>query len=292
MNTPESIVGLSIIVPVYNEEDAVQPVLEELKKIAEELPVPYEIIAINDGSSDRTGSILAAISDIRVITHALNRGYGASLKTGVQQAQYERVLITDADGTYPNHRISEFYQESLQCDMVVGARTTDNVSIPLIRGFAKDCLRRYSQWIVKTPIPDLNSGFRIIRKDLIKRFFGILPDGFSFTTTITLASMRNHYQVTYIPIDYEDRIGKSKIKPIRDTASFIQLITRCGMYFAPLRILLPLAAAMFALSGASFFYDLFVIHNLTDKTIVFLLFAFNFLVFALLADMIQKNRDF
>ena len=135
----------------------------------------------------------------------------------------------------------------------------------------------------------MNSGLRVFRKSIAERFFKILPDGFSLTTTLTVAMMRNRYAVVFEPIAFSDRVGRSKIRPLRDTLGFIQLIVRTGMYFAPLRVLLPLVAVLSIAFAVSLGYDIVVLKNLTDKTIILLLFAMNTALFGLLADMIDKR---
>jgi hypothetical protein len=135
----------------------------------------------------------------------------------------------------------------------------------------------------------MNSGLRVFRREVAQRFLGILPDGFSFTTTITLAMLTNSYAVNYVPIDYSERIGRSKIRPIRDTLNFVQLIARTGVYFAPLRVFLPIASLLGVACVASAAYDVLVLDNLTDKTVLLALFAMNTAMFAALADMIDKR---
>jgi len=135
----------------------------------------------------------------------------------------------------------------------------------------------------------MNSGMRVFRKSVVERFMNILPNGFRFTTTITLSMVRNHYYVRFVQISYASRVGKSKIQPIRDTLRFTQLIIRTGMYFAPLRVLTPIILLLMFGFGGSLFYDVFVLRNLTDKTVLLLLFTLNTAMFALLADMIDKR---
>jgi len=144
-------------------------------------------------------------------------------------------------------------------------------------------------WLVGEPIPDMNSGLRIFRKSVFEQFAKILPDGFSLTTTITVAMMRSRYRVVFMPISYAERVGRSKIRPLRDSLGFFQLIVRTGMYFAPLRVLLPLAILLLLGFLGSLGYDVFVLRNLTDKTILLFLFAVNTVLFGMLADMIDKR---
>jgi glycosyltransferase involved in cell wall biosynthesis len=281
--------AFSLVLPVYNEEEAIAFTLDYLQETLESANCQYEIVAVNDGSTDGTGEILRTRSDIKLIEHRRNRGYGAALKTGIRHAKYPLIVITDADGTYPNERIPELVRLAERADMVVGARIGANVKYPIIRKIPKWFLVRFAQWVAKSPIPDLNSGLRVFRKSVVEKFLKILPDTFSFTTTITLAMLTNNYIVHYEPIDYRYRVGKSKIKPIRDTLRFVQLILRTGVYFAPLRIFLPLATVFFLGCMFTLIQDIFVREDLTERTLILFIAATQTAMFALLADMIDKR---
>ena len=279
----------SLIIPAYNEQMGILPVLEELQAILNAAQCEYEIIVVNDGSTDQTGKILRTHRGIRLIEHRRNLGYGAALKTGIRHAKHPLIVITDADGTYPNERIPELVTLAIQADMVVGARIGANVSYSKIRRIPKWFLVHFAQWLTESRIPDLNSGLRVFRKSIAERFLNILPNTFSFTTSITVAMLMNNYLVHYEPIDYHHRLGKSKIKPIRDTLRFVQLILRTGVYFAPLRVFMPLAAVFFAGFLFTFFQDLFVREDLTERTLILLIASTQIAMFALLADMIDKR---
>jgi glycosyltransferase involved in cell wall biosynthesis len=281
--------GFSLVLPVYNEEGAIAATLDELQSILHSADCDYEIITVNDGSSDRTGEILRDRTDVRLIEHPRNRGYGAALKTGIRHAKYPLIVITDADGTYPNERIPQLVSLTAQADMVVGARIGANVQYSTLRKIPKWFLVRFAQWVAQSSIPDLNSGLRVFRKSVVERFIKILPDTFSFTTTITIAMLTNNYIVHYEPIDYRFRVGKSKIKPIRDTLRFIQLILRTGVYFAPLRVFLPIAMVFFCGCTITLIQDIFVREDLTERTLILFLAATQTAMFALLADMIDKR---
>jgi glycosyltransferase involved in cell wall biosynthesis len=282
----------SVVVPCYNEEKAILATIQALRASLTEAG-PYELIAVNDGSTDGSGEILRQAQNedatLRVVHHERNLGYGAALKAGIRRAVSGLIVITDADGTYPPDCIQKLVETAEDADMVVGARTSDNVTYPFIRKIPKIFLANYVSWLAGKRIPDMNSGMRVFRKSVVERFMNILPNGFSFTTTITLSMVRNHYDVRFIPISYASRVGKSKIQPIRDTLRFTQLIIRTGMYFAPLRVLTPIILLLMLGFGGSLFYDVFVLRNLTDKTVILLLFALNTALFALLADMIDKR---
>lgn len=283
---------VSVLVPAFNEENAIE---ETVTKLSEALGVlgSYELVVVNDGSEDATLERLKAIQPrfpaLKVIDHDRNRGYGAALKTGMRHATSELIAIIDADGTYPIADLPKLVALAADYDMVVGARTGSNVEYPLIRKIPKYFLRRWINWIVKTNVPDINSGMRVFRKAMGQRFVRILPDGFSFTITITISSIRNNYRVHFEPIDYFERKGKSKIKPIHDTLRFLQIIGRTGMYFAPIRILLPVVVALAVLAMGSLGYDILVLENLTDKTVLLFSTLLNVSIFTLLADMIDKR---
>lgn len=282
----------SLIIPCYNEEAGILSTIQEIRGSLQGAE-PYELIIVNDGSTDGTSARLDEAqredSSLRVVSHSRNQGYGAALKTGIRRAASDLLVITDADGTYPNHRIPELVQIAAEADMVVGARTAEDVQYPLIRKIPKVFLRLYANWLAGQEIPDLNSGMRVFRRSVVERFFHILPDGFSFTTTITLAMLTNRYDVRYVPIGYSSRIGKSKIKPVRDTINFFQLIMRTGMYFAPLRVFAPFLWLTLVAFSISLGFDVLVLRDLTEKTLILLMFFINSAMFALLADMIDKR---
>ncbi len=290
----------SIIIPCYNEKHAIRETIECIWTVIRESDIKnVEIIAVNDGSTDGSEHVLNSLAaesqagELHVIHHNRNQGYGAALKTGIRRSQSDYICITDADGTYPNERIPELIRKitSNDLDMVVGARIGENVDYSKIRSIPKMILVPWVSFLCGTEVPDMNSGLRIFRRDRSLNFLKLLPDGFSFTTTITICLLRNRYAVEFIPISYTKRIGKSHIKPIRDTLRFTQLILRTGMYFAPMRLLAPLIAVLAALFTISGIYDLTALNNLTDKTVLLGFASLNVFLFALLADMIDKRSD-
>lgn len=284
--------SFSIIIPCYNEELGIENTIIELRSAIPEDP-SYQIVIVNDGSMDGTAEKLKTVEEkyknIKVVHHARNRGYGAALKTGIRNTDSNLIAIIDADGTYPAERMAELVQACRSNDMVVGARTGDNVTYSKLRAFPKFFLRRWMSWIAGRDIPDINSGMRVFKKDVAERFFNILPDGFSFTVTITLAMLTNYRPTLFIPIEYKERLGKSKIKPVKDTLRFIMLILRTGTYFAPIRMFFPIISVLAVFTAISLIYDIFIIGNLGDKSVLMLLFTMNTGMFALLADMIDKR---
>jgi glycosyltransferase involved in cell wall biosynthesis len=281
--------GLSVIVPVYNEEAGLKSVIEELIEILDNLDLPAELIIVNDGSVDGTSEILEAFAHkAKILQHASNRGYGAALKTGISNAAYPLIAITDADGTYPNHEFPKLLSKMDAHDMVVGSRNGQQVAVPLIRRPAKWFLNKIANYLLETKIPDLNSGFRIFRRKRMERYRHILPNGFSFTTTITLSMISDGFPVYYEPINYYKRDGKSKIKP-NDALNFFMLITRTVTYFNPLRIFLPISIVLFFLGFLRLGYEIFFLFNLTDSSTLLLLFAVQIGLIGIIADLIVKR---
>lgn len=278
----------SIIVPVFNEEEAIEKTIDSLKQYLGE---DKELIVVNDGSTDNTGKLLEKISDIKIISHSINRGYGAALKSGIQKSQGDHILIIDADGTYPTESIPELISQKDDFDMVVGARTNTQSKIPVSRKPAKWFLGKLANYLASTKIPDLNSGFRIIKKDVLMKFINLLPAGFSFTTTITLALLTNGYQIKYLPINYYKREGKSKIKPVRDTLNFLQLIIRTVLYFNPLKVFIPFSLVILAIAIIIAIYSTLFTPKFMDVTfIVLCATALQTFFFGLIAELITHTK--
>jgi glycosyltransferase involved in cell wall biosynthesis len=279
---------ISVVIPAYNEEGGLAEVVRGLRGRMEASGRPFEIIIVDDGSSDRTLEVARSLG-VTVIQHGTNRGYGAALKTGIREARGEHILICDGDGTYPPESIPELLRYVDDNDMVVAARTGESVDIPLLRRMAKGFLRRLAIYLSEAHIPDLNSGLRIFRRDAAVHFFPILPSGFSFTTTITLAMLCNEGVVRYVPINYSKRTGRSKIRPLRDTLNFLILIMRTILYFNPLKIFLPVGLCAFAAFLVSLGYDLAILRDLTEKTLIFLFGSMQLLAIGVIADLITKR---
>lgn len=285
-------VGVSIVIPAYNEVDGIRPVLDELAEVLAASGLDAEVIVVDDGSQDGTAELLREQSGITLLRHKRNKGYGAALKTGIRHARHELICITDADGTYPNHRIPGLVEHLVQgeYDMVVGARTGEDVNIPLIRRPAKWGIGQMANFVAGGDIPDINSGLRIFRRSVALNFFGILPDGFSFTTTITLGALTNSYLVDYVPINYQRRVGSSKIKPVQDTINFTRLIWRIALYFAPLRIFLPLCLLLLVLAAAWGTFTYYAFGSVADvSTMIIAMAGIQVGVIGLLAELINQR---
>jgi glycosyltransferase involved in cell wall biosynthesis len=274
--------SITVVIPAYNEELGVAGVISELRQTLSAHGLRHEILIVDDGSTDRTAE-MAIIAGARVLRHRNNRGYGAALKTGIGAARCDVIAITDADGTYPSRFIPQLVEQLERADMAVGARTGANVHIPLVRRPAKWVLKKLANYMTGARIPDLNSGLRVFRRDIAMQYFPILPDFFSFTTTITLAMLSDKYAVSYLPIDYHPRKGRSKIVPW-DAGSFAILILRTAMLFRPLRVFLPvvLMCLFYGILKASI--DIVRDPNISASAMLALLAALLILLIGMLGD--------
>ncbi len=292
---------VSVIIPAYNEQDAVANQIEAVRRVLSSQGFTFEIIVVDDGSADRTADQVVH-ARARLLKHPENLGYGASLKTGILAAAYDTIVIIDADGTYPADQIPVLVEMLGDADMVVGARTGEDVHVHRLRRPAKTILRMLAIRIAEQPIPDLNSGLRAFRRECAVQYFSILSNRFSFTTTSTLAYMADGYRVVYHPINYYERVGKSKIVPWH-FMDFLILIIRMSMMFNPLKIFVPLALFFGLLGVLKTLYDiaaLFARSPVRDWTLllqpvlstsaVLLLFVgLQFLMIGMMADGVVRR---
>ena len=280
--------SITIIIPVYNEEKTIAEDIDVIVKTMEKTNYEYEIIVVDDGSTDKTAQIVKAKKRVELVQHSYNRGVGAARKAGILKAKGEIIVMTDGDGTYPNQDIPKLLSYMNDYDMVVGARTGENIQWPLMRRPARWFIRKLASYLMVTKIPDLNSGLRIFKKDLSRKFFNILPENHSWVSTITLAFLANGYSIKYVPIDYYKREGKSTIHPIKDTYNFISLVIRTVMYFNPLRVFLPLTALIIISAIIRTLYDAIVLHRIKESDIMLFLTGLIIGVLGLLADLIVR----
>ncbi len=284
--------GISIVIPCFNEEKSIENTIKELIKTFDKSGFYYEIIIVNDSSTDNTLKILKKIKNtkISIISNEYNSGYGYSLKVGIKNSKYDYIAITDADDTYPIQDFKNFFEYINDFDMIIGIRTKKGSKIPLFRRPAKWFLNKFSSFIAKRKIRDVNSGMRIFKKELALKYWKLFPDGFSFTTTITLSSIIGKRRIKEIEIKYNKRRGKSKIHPIKDTYNFIMLILRIAMLFNPLRIFVPVFMLFSFFTSISVIRDIYNM-NLSDTTVILFIFSILMLMMGLIADLIIKTLD-
>jgi glycosyltransferase involved in cell wall biosynthesis len=228
---------LSIIIPAYNEGASIANVVKEVREVMEGSGVAYEIIVVDDGSTDDTAE-RAEGEGIRLIRHPVNSGYGRALKSGIAEARYPWCAITDADSSYPIERLPELLSYTDRFDMVVGARTGKHYWGSPANHVARWMLLRLVGFVVGMRVPDVNSGMRIFRKDLALAHSHRISSGFSFTTTLTLALLLDERFVCWVPIEYHPRVGDTKVRYRRDTLRMVQILVQAVLYYNPLKIFL------------------------------------------------------
>jgi glycosyltransferase involved in cell wall biosynthesis len=280
--------AVSIIVPAFNEAAVVGQVLDNILNQMSQAGVEYEIVVVDDGSTDGTAEVVAA-RPVRLIRHGFNRGYGRALKTGIQHSSNPLIVIIDADGTYPPDAVPRLLACMHDHDMAVGGRTGAHVRIPFLRRPAKWFLKKLADYLSGFQIPDLNSGLRVFRRELADRFLAILPNGFSFTTTITLAALTNEYRVRYLPINYYKRTGRSSIRPIRDFLGFFLLIIRLSVYFNPLNVFMPVSGGLLLIGLTKAAIDFYRLGHFGVAAAIVILAALQIALLGLLADLITRR---
>lgn len=280
--------SLSIIIPAYNEEKAIEQTIQGLKNELNRLDLDYEIIVVNDASTDKTKNVLKNIEGIKILEHKNNKGYGASLKTGIKESKYEWILIIDADGTYPAESIPEMTKYIPEHDMVIGARKKYR---PFYGKPAKWFLNKFASYLSEVKVHDLNSGLRIFRKQIVLEFWSFFPKRFSFTSTLTMICLIDDYRIKNIKIDYLKRRGKSKLKPVQSFKRFTGLIIKLALYFRPLKVFIPLSFILFLLGLIVFFYSLLFTPKILDTTTaIFIISSVQMLAIGMIADLITKHR--
>lgn len=280
--------AFSIIIPMFNEEKAIGNVVEKLKGYLDKCDYTYEIVVVDDGSTD--GSLKAAQSTgVKVLKHSKNKGYGAALKTGVRNASYDVVIFYDADGQHEPPLLEGIIEGMKLHDMVVGARDKNSYQ-EVMRKPGKKVLGFVVNYLSRSRIPDINSGLRGIKKSLIMRFFPLLPDGFSLSTTITLALFKEGYSVHYVPITTPKRIGKSSVRQIQDGFNTLMLIVRIIMLFDPLRIFLFPSLIIIGIGTLFTVYTLIVSQAVWKSGLLLISVGALIFFFGLLADQISSIR--
>jgi len=240
--------GYSVIVPAFNEERGLPAVLEELVRACPD----GEIIVVNDGSSDGTERVVERFPVV-LISHPSNRGYGAALKTGIAHAKHELVVFFDADGQHDPAQIASMVAALDRADLVVGERQAYTRKSPL-HWLGRRALTRFIHFLTRLRLRDINCGLRAARRDLIRRYLNLLPDGFSFSTTSTVVFAKFGHRLAFHPISVRRRIGKSSVRLVRDGYNTLLLVIRLIALFEPLRVFLPPAFGLMALGVA---YGLF-----------------------------------
>ncbi len=279
----------SVVLPVYNEVGHAREEIERIQAALDASDYTYEIVVVDDSSSDGTVEVLRDVAGIRLIEHRRNLGSGGARRTGTRAARGDIVVWTDVDMTYPNEQIPQLVKELDGYDQVVGARTSEQGTLRFARVPAKWTIRKLAEYLVEYEIPDLNSGFRAMRREVAEQFLHLLPNGFSCVTTITLSFLADGYSVRYVPIEYHPREGESKFHWWRDTKRYLLQVVRMILSYNPLRVFMPLGVLLAAIGFGKLGFDLFTKDlRVTTNTLLVLFAAFQVISIGLLADLVVR----
>lgn len=252
---------ISIVLPAKNESGAIGQTIAKIQQ----LQLTHEVIVVNDGSVDST-QVVAEQAGAIVVTHPYSKGNGAAIKTGARAAKGDVIIFMDADGQHDPNDIPRLIDKIEQgYDLVVGARQKGSQA-SVGRGIANALYNNLATYMTEQKVEDLTSGFRAVRADKFREFLYLLPNGFSYPTTSTMAFFRAGYSVTYVPIHAAKRIGKSHIQPLKDGVRFFLIIFKIATLFSPLKMFLPIAILLFMIGTAWYGYTLWDAGRFTNMS--------------------------
>jgi polyisoprenyl-phosphate glycosyltransferase len=285
-------IDVSVVLPVFNEANHLDQEVKRIREALDNSEFSYEMIIVDDGSTDGSGEVAEGIEGVRTLRFLTNRGSGSARRFGTMIARGDVVVWTDVDMTYPNDEIPGLVRELAGYDQVVGARKTEEGTVKILRKPAKWIIRRLASYLTGTPIPDLNSGFRAFRREVADQFLYLLPRGFSCVTTITMAFLTNGYSIKYMPIDYAERAGKSKFHWWKDTRRYLLQVVRMILMHEPLRFFGPLAVLLGSVGIGKLLFDLIDKNfRIATNTIVILGVALALAGVGVIADvLVQINK--
>jgi glycosyltransferase involved in cell wall biosynthesis len=283
----QPLAGISFVIPCYRESpEVLQRTIHGIRAGMRKCPgLPYELIVVDDGSGRNLYTTVEGVDHL--IVHPVNRGYGGSLKTGIAAACFPWIAITDADDTYPNEEFPRLIEQAGTYQMVIGARPWGSISP--IRRMPKRLITKLAAAIAGRNIPDLNSGMRVFHRCIYEQRRNVFPDAFSFSSTLTMVSLTQHFNTVFVPITYGKRTGTSKIRPFRDTTRFTIQILRLSLYFRPLRFFLPLSAVLVLLAVIRGIRDVYVSNQFGGLCLVLFFMSFQVFFFGLIAEIINKK---
>ena len=283
--------NISVVIPARNEAAGLRVILPQLCELLQ----GAEILVVDDGSTDETHEVCAG-HGVQVIRHPYPKGNGAAIKTGARAARGEIIVFMDADGQHqPQDILALLARYAEGYDMVVGARQRGSQA-GMHRAVANDLFSRFASWMVMQPIADLTSGFRVVRASRFRQFLYLLPNGFSYPTTITMSFFRAGYSVAYVPIDAPRRnSGVSHIHPLRDGLRFLLIIIKIGTLFSPQKLFLPISAGFFATGLAYYAYTYLSSGRFTNMSALLFISAVFIFLIGIVSEQISalhyKNID-
>jgi glycosyltransferase involved in cell wall biosynthesis len=275
---------VTVLLPAYNEETSIGETIRNIR----ELHPDFEILVVDDGSTDNTGMV-ALDAGARVHSHPYNIGNGSAVKTGIRLASGEWVLMMDADGQHRPEDISRLLEYKEKFDMVVGARTRKS-DTSIHRDLANIIYNLFASYVTSFKIEDLTSGFRLVRTATARQYIYLLPNTFSYPSTITLAFLRSGRSLKYVPIQTNARKGKSKIKLLKDGVRFLLIITKIATLFSPLRVFLPVSALFFLLGSGYYALTFITTHRFTNMSALLLSTAVIIFMMGLISEQIAQLR--
>jgi glycosyltransferase involved in cell wall biosynthesis len=280
--------SLSVILPVYNEEEAIAETLSSVVRECEGLGIPYEVIVVDDGSSDSTPEKVRNFA-VRLIRHPYNIGNGAAIKRGIRAARNDVIIFLDADGQHDAKDFRQFIELIRHYDMVVGARDKES-DTEKHRDFANSIYNFLASYISGRRVLDLTSGYRAIRRPIADQLVYLLPNTFSYPSTLTLSMHRAGYSIAYTPVQVRRRKGKSKISLLRDGFRFLVIILRLAVFFAPLKIFLPISILL-AIAGVVLYFERYLATGaFSPGAILLMLGALIIFVLSMLSEQISFLR--
>jgi len=279
---------ITIIIPAYNEESNICGVVESIGKISNNR---WEIIVVDDGSTDKTSELVEKYEFIKLIRHNYNKGNGSSIKTGINNAKGEYIVVVDADNQHNPVDIEKLVDNLKEYDLVVGARNGDSEQ-GLVRTIGNFLLKKVAGFLVEKDIPDLTSGFRAFKKDKILKFMHLYPQRFSFPTTSILSFISAGYDVKFVPVKMSKRgkDSKTKVNVLRDGFKFFLIILRIIVLFNPLKIFFPISLFLFITGTAYGVLYIFMIRHIPAGAVLTILSSIIIFFFGLIADQISCLR--
>jgi glycosyltransferase involved in cell wall biosynthesis len=275
---------VSVVVPAFNEEDGIARVVSDLAASG-----PWhEIIVVDDGSTDRTAANASAAGAV-VVRHPYNKGNGAAVKSGIRRACGAFVMIIDGDGQHRPEDARRLVSRLGEYDLVIGARASATQATPG-RRMGNALLNGFAAYLTGRPIPDLTSGFRAARRECLREFLHLLPNGFSTPTTTTLAFIKAGYNVAFEPIEARQRVGTSKIRLARDGAKFLMIILKIVTIFSPLRVFLPISIASFTVGTAYALWTIAWQRHVTNSSVLLIMLAVIVFLVGLISEQISALR--
>ena len=274
----------TVVIPAFNEQEAIADVVGRVRGRG----AWREVLVVDDGSTDLTAD-RAAQAGARVVRHPYNKGNGAAVKTGIREAKGDVVLLMDADGQHDPEDMARLVAGVGLHDMVIGARAARDQSAT--RALGNAIFRALASWLTGRPIPDLTSGFRAARRDLLVEILHLLPNGFSYPTTSCLALMKAGYNVTFVPVAAHPRVGTSKIRVVRDGVRFVLIILKIVTLYSPLKVFFPISAAAFLLGLFYGIWNVAVHGKIPMGSALLIQLAVVVFLFGLISEQIAAGQD-